>query len=284
MRRKVLMIVIMAVLLSFPGTVRAEAPTLVVSSIIVSPPIVMVGSVFQAEMVVVNTGAAKALTVALSMNLPSMSVAYFSVVGSGTVLDIGELAVGGNATVRASIAVSYQATAGTYDFPYTLTYSDENNYSYNNTGAFGVTIEGIPDIEVQSVTLDPARLTPTTDGTLTISLVNTGTDDAQGVTVRVYGDTGLLTGTVAYLGLLARGAEDSIVLGIHVDSNAAAGTWLTNITLSWRDSYGNSYANWRTYDLRVYPSDPLIPTYDIALIAGAIVFILAAYIVFRRLK
>ena len=283
MRGKLLGIAALMLLFnSLVGTVHGGAPFLVLSSVKISPPSVMVGSVFVAEMLVVNLGSLAALTATLTLELAPISGAYFSIVSSGTVLNIGELQPGANMTLSASIAVSYEARTGTYDIPYMLTYSDESRYSYNNTGTFGVMISGTPDVQIQSATVDPVKLSPITDGTLSISFINIGTENAHDISVRIYNDGGLLTSTVSYIGSLPRGAVNTIGFGIHVDPDAAIGTRLVNITVTYKDPSGNDYVTSKIYDLKVYALEPLIPLYDLGLIAGALFFAALLYLSFRR--
>jgi hypothetical protein len=278
-----IVVVVGVVLLALPDSVCAAAPSLVLSSVRITPGRVIVGSVFDVEMVVANVGDLTALTAALALDLTSIPNTPLSVVGSGTLLDIGQVPAGANASISASLAVGHQAATGTYDIPYVLTYSDENKYWYNSTGTFGVIVSGTPDVEIQSVMLEQSDLKQGTDSTLSVSFINIGTEDGYDITIRIYNDGGLLTSTVAYIASLARGASTTVAFGVHVDQYAAIGTRLLNITLDWRDPSGNRYLNEKAYDLRVYPSEPLIPLYDMPLIAGIVVFIVIVYVAFRRL-
>jgi hypothetical protein len=273
------------VLLSFPRTVASgPAPNLALSSVKVSPPDLMVGGVFEAEMLVVNLGTLRALTAVLNLALGSCAVPEtFSILGSSTSFSIGDLDVGANRTLKATFAVSSYSATGPHAIPYTLTYSDENHYSYSTDGTFGVVIRGIPDVEIQFVSVDPAKVTPTVDGTLSLSFINIGTDVASNVTVKIYNDGGLLTSTVAYMGQLDRGAVKTLAFGIHADQYAPTGIRVLNITLSYIDSGGNRYAGSRAYDLRVYPLEPVIPYYYYPFIVGGVMFIVGLYIAFRKL-
>jgi hypothetical protein len=279
-----LAILFVTALFSLPHGVNAEAaPSLVLSSVTISPAEVMVGGSFESEMMVVNVGSLVALTAELNFDLVSISGRPFSITSSGTLLNIGELAPGANMTLRASFAVSFQGTTGTYDVPYRLTYSDENKYSYTKSGTFGIVLRGVPDLEIQYLTVDPAKLTPTVDGTLSISFINIGTELAKDVTVRIYNDGGLLTSTVGYVGELDRGAVKTVAFGIHVDEAPAIGTRLANLTLTYTDPSGNFYTSRKICELRVYPYEPLIPSYDYPFIAGAVLFTVLFYIALRRL-
>jgi hypothetical protein len=277
-------IIFVVALLGSPHIAGAiAAPSLVLSSVRISPAEVMLGGSFESEMVVVNVGSLVALTAALSLDLASIPGTPFSIVGSGTLLNIGELGVGENRTLHATFAVSYEKGAGAYAIPYRLTYSDENKYSYTNAGTFAVVASGTPDVEIHSVTVDPEKLNPNLDGTFSVSFINMGTEVAKDVNIRIYNDGGLLTSTITYIGELDRGAVKTVAFGIYVDEDAAIGTRLLNITLAYEDPSGNPYASWKVYELRVYRLQPLIPVYYYPFMVGGAAFMIGIYIASRKL-
>jgi len=276
--------VIVLALVSLSSRADAQAaPSLVVLSVRLSPQNAMVGGLFNVEMLISNVGSLNALTAQVELDLNVVSGTPFSMIGSGTVLNVGALGVGANKTLDASIAVSLRAATGTYNIPYTLTYSDENYYSYEYGGTFGVVVTGIPDVQIQSITLNPLKLTQNTLGTLSLSLIDAGTEDAENVTVSIYNDGGMFTTTVLYVGQLARGATNTVDFGINVAQDAPIGTQLVNITLTFKDPSGTPYENSRIYELNVYPSQPLIQTYDIGLILLAVAVVMGAFIAYSRL-
>jgi hypothetical protein len=259
----------------------APAPILVVSNVTFEPEKIVVGGEFRTRFLVTNIGPKKTVTATLSLMItPSLP---FGVIGSGTVLDIGQLEPGSNNTVEAALSVDGQAKTGTYSVPYTISYTDENNYSYSDSGAFGVVVRGTPQVQLQDITADPTPLTPGADGALTIQLINLGTEVAHDVTVRIFDGDELLTNTVTYVGEIGREATKTIIFGIHVDPEADEGTRMLNITMTYADPGGDSFSYSRTYDLQIFAPQPLIPTSYLIMIAVGAVGAVGAYVAFRRL-
>ena len=258
---------------------KSPAPLLLVSNVTIAPKRVIVGESFVATLTIQNVGELDSVVGVLSLNVTEP----FAVVGSGTVMDIGGLKVGGNRTLSTNFSVDLSARAGTYSIPYSLMYSDQNDYFYSSYGKLGLVVHGIPQVRIQDITVDPTQLNPSSDGTFTIQLVNAGTEAAQNITVKVLNGDELLTNSITYVGIIARGDTKTIVLGIHVSPEVSLGTRLITIEVSFSDVEGNVYSISKSYELTVYEIPQPIPTYYYYFIAGGVALVAGIYVVLRKL-
>ena len=258
---------------------RSPAPTLLVSNVIVTPELVMVGGTFRANLTVQNVGKLKTVTGVLSFN-----VSYpFALLESGTSIDIGGLDVGENRTLSSKFSVDSKARTGTFSILYLLSYSDPNDYSYTALGKFGVVVHGTPDVQVQDITVDPTPLNPASDGTFTIDLVNTGTEVALDATIKILNGQELFANSITYVGLIEPGTTKTIIFGIHVSPEASEGIRFLKIDVTYSDPAGNTFSLSKNYDLAVYEPEPFIPTYYYFFIAGGVAAVVGIYLALRRL-
>jgi len=240
---------------------------------------VHVGNSYEAKFIVTNKGSMTAMTSTLTLNLTYP----LGMLGSGTTLYIGTLGVNQDATVRARIAVDASAKTGTYSIPYIFSYSDNNNYTYLSIGTFSVTIYGTPQIEVQSVSIDPASLSPGANGFLTLTLVNTGTERATAVVIEIFNGGDILTSTISYVGEIKPGNSATVTFGIQVQDQATQGLRSMNLTIGYGDPNGAQYATSRLYDTYVYPSQSFISAIDLVYLVPLVLVVVFGYVVFRRL-
>jgi len=258
---------------------KSPAPLLLVSNVMIAPERVMVGGNFVADLTVHNVGELDSVVGILSLN----ATEPFAVVGSGTVIDIGGLKVGGNRTFSVSFSVDLSARTGTYSIPYSLVYSDQNDYTFSSSGKLGVIVHGVPQVRIQDITVDPTQLNPAIDGTFTINLVNPGTENARDVTIKVLNGEELLTNSITYVGVIGRGNTKTIVFGIHVSPEASTGSRLLTIEISFKDVEGNAYSISKNYDVAVYEAQQPIPTYYYYFIAGGVAVVVGIYVALRKL-
>jgi len=258
---------------------RSPAPILLVSDVKITPESVTVGGNFSAELNIRNVGEVKAVTAVLNLNLSYP----FALVGSGTAMNIGELEAGDNCTLRCTFSIDSSARTRTYTIAYALSYSDLNDYTYMSLGEFGVVVCGIPEIQIQDITVDPTQLNPSTDGLLTIQLINVGTEVARDVTIKILNGEELLTSSIAYVGQIDRGTTKTIIFGIHVSPEADEGIRFLTINITFKDPAGKVYSLTKNYEMAVYEVQPFIPTYYYYFIGGAVAAVIGIYIALRRL-
>jgi len=258
---------------------RSPAPILLVSNVTITPESVKVGGTFNAELKIENVGELKAVTAVLTFNLSYP----FGLVASGTSVNIGEVDVGGNRTFRCTFSVDQYAKTGTYLVPYAMSYSDSNHYTFISFGKFGVVVHGIPEIQIQEITVDPTQLNPSSDGILTIQLMNVGTEVALDVTIKILNGEQLLTSSITYVGLIDRGTMKTVIFGIHVSPEADEGIRFLTINISFKDPAGNVFSLSKNFEIAVYEVEPFIPAYYYFFIGGAVAVVIGVYVAVRRL-
>jgi len=255
------------------------SPNLILSKIDLSPGRILVGSTFNASIIVSNTGSLDALAAELSFNLTYP----FAIVASGTTIFIGKLNAGSSTTLSAEISVDRGARTGTYSVPYVFQFSDQNNYTYTDTGTFGVTLFGQPQIEIESISIDPAALTPETVGELTLSITNAGTERATDVRIRILNGDDFLTSTASYVGTVDPDKSATISFGVNVQDSAVEGRRSLEIVMSYSDPTNATYQISRSYDVTIYQQQPFISlTYVLIAVVGILVVVFG-YVGFRRL-
>lgn len=266
------------VFIAFQLTRKTPSPNLLVSAVKISPNTVMIGSAFSTTLVVSNIGSLDAETATLSLNLTYP----FATTASGTTLNIGYLAVNSTAEISVEISIDRSAKSGVYSIPYSITFTDADNYTYTNSGTFGVTINGIPQVAIASVSIDPSNISPETNGFLTLSLANTGTAPALNIQVRIFGGDDILTSTLSYVGEIDPGNQATMTFGVSVIDSAALGARSLSIDIRYNSPNGTSYETAQLYNTYVYPLTPFISTLDIVAVAVVVLVVLFAYIAFRR--
>ena len=258
---------------------RSPAPILLVSNVTITPDSVMVGGNFSADLMIKNVGELEAVTAILSLNLSYP----FALIGSGSTINVGEVEVGDNRTLRCTFSVDSSAKAGTYSIPYVVSYSDANHYAFTSSGNFGVVVQGIPEIQIQDITVDPTMLTPSAEGILTVQLINVGTEAAADVIVKILNVEQLLANSITYVGRIDPGNTKTVIFGIHVSPEADKGIRFLTIDITFKDPAGNVSSLSKNYELAVYEVEPFIPTYYYFFIGGAMAAVIGAYVFVRRL-
>jgi len=264
---------------TFQLTRGDPSPILVLSNVSTTPAQVFVGTSFDVQFHVINTGDLPGLRASLILNLTDP----FAMVGSGTTLFIGAIGVNGTATLSGRVAVDQNAKTGTYSIPYTFSYSDTDNYSYTSSGTFGLTVNGTPQIEIASISIDPASLSPETSGIMTITLVNAGTERAVDVRIHVFNGDDILTNTISYVGEIDPGKSTTITFGVAVQDSAVQGLRSLNVAIEYSDPYAAHYDTSRLYDTYVFPPQSFLPTFDIVLFLVVVLAVVFGYVAFRRL-
>jgi hypothetical protein len=164
-----------------------------------------------------------------------------------------------------------------------VSYSDANHYTFNSSGNFGVVVQGIPEIQIQDITVDPTLLTPSAEGILMVQLINVGTEAAADVTVRILNVEQLLANSITYVGRIDAGNTKTVIFGIHVSPQVDKGIRFLTIDITFKDPAGNVSSLSKNYELAVYEVEPFIPTYYYFFIGGAMVAVIGAYVFIRRL-
>ena len=259
---------------------RAPSPALILANVTFAPSAIFVGDEFHVEFLISNVGELDAKKALATFTVP----APLAIVGSGSAIGLGDLKVGGNVTASLKLLVGAQAAPGTYVVEYEFEYSDENEYSYTSGGNFGVTILGISNLQIDSISIDPPKLVPGTDGFLTIQLINVGTERATDVVIRILDAQDILTTSTNYVGEIKPKDVATQTFGIHVKQEATEGLRAVNVTVGWREPFRQQQLqrSW-ILDLQVFAQEPFIPYIYFYIAAAVAIVAVGMYVAAKRL-
>jgi len=242
-----------------------------VVAIDLEPKVVEPGKNFSIKMRLSNKGGEPAdnLRIVLDSKSP------FASIGADQEIIIKSLMPDESATAKFDVGVDMRAMSGLYDMPFVLGYESRNFRFYKNT-SFGIPIQGKPDIMVQEIITEPTKIEPGTQGLLTIKLVNTGTERAEDVYLKISGSEGLLTETHGFIGRIDGGALDTITFGIFVDPKIRSGVYGLTMEIFYKDREGQEYTTSKINELSVYkkPSKLKYVAIPLVLIIISVIFIL----------
>ncbi len=240
----------------------------------VSPANPLAGDTVTYTITVTNNGVDAATNVVVADVLPA-GVTYVSQspIGSYNTTThnwtVGNLAVGGSATLTLAATVDAGVAAGTTitnSATATATENDVNPANNTDTADVVVRAVGAPSIDIAvNKSVNDSTLTANSTGTYTITVTNNGPDDATGVVL-----TDILPGNVTYessttstgsynsgtgawtIGSLASGASATLTLSASINAGTATGTVITNTaTATAVESDSNPANNTDTADITV---------------------------------
>ena len=165
---------------------------------------------------------------------------------------------GKSVSVDFELGVNENVTQKYYSLPVVLKYRDDFGSYVTNTSV-GVSVVGKPDVEIQDIVLEPTTLTPNTQGTLTITVMNAGTAPANDVRIYLYGADDLVAENCKYLGTITPGQTQTVVFGLYVPQTMETGSYGLTISISYKDAFGRTHVLRELYGIVIYPPIPFIP-------------------------
>lgn len=163
-----------------PITVETQNAVLVIDKFTISPSQILPGQNAQVDIVLKNMGRIGVKNVDVGFDL---STAPFSTVGTGTKKRLDLISSGESTTVSFILASDPSTEVKLYQVPVTLSYQDDRNKMYNDTGKIGVRINAEPEISLIVDKTDFAsKMKP---GTVSLKIINKGVVDMKYVNVRV---------------------------------------------------------------------------------------------------
>ena len=197
---------------------------------------------------------------------------------------INELKPGETVTTHFNFAVDSTAPSSYYEIPLILRYGDEFGSHVKNT-TIGITVKGEPRIFIQEIIFEPSKLTIGTEGLFMIRLINTGTESAEDVKIRISGAKDILTEEHQFIGEIAPGKSQTATFGVAVDEEAEIGKHGLKISSFYEDKFGKSYNNSKIYEISIFSTEPFIPMeYLYALIVIVVLSIIVYVIITVRFK
>jgi hypothetical protein len=189
---------------------------------------------------VVNNGNSTAYSTELTVSPPPQ----LSLLNTGSVIPIGNMAPGASKPVTLPMAVSTAASATGYTLRYTLNFSDFSGVSYFTFGNVSLPTPPPPSIVVQNAVLSPGVIQPGTSFTLDASVVNNSNSTAYNIQLAVAPPTGvslLNTGSVIPIGTLAPGASKPLSLAMIVSTGAVTTGYTIALTTRYTDYLLNAF-------------------------------------------
>jgi hypothetical protein len=225
------------------------------------PTIVGTGQMDSIQLTIKNTGSSPAVDVLVSLKEDR------TVTSTGTIVErdivplgassqyIAQLGVNNTTVVNVPILVNPSATSKPYFVPVTLTYYDENKTSYSTTDYVGLKVVGGPNLEAIAADAEPL-LVPGKPSRLTIDLFNNGLGPAKFVQARVQSDFFSIPTQDFFIGTIESDDFDSLVLDGVVSPSVAPGEYLVNVSLFYKNEFGDVTQIGKSVNVRVYsPSE-----------------------------
>lgn len=215
------------------------SPSLIVRNFASIPAVVQPGGVVEIRFEVVNQGnrPAQGVTVAIGADgsfVPASGQA------SATVTDIQP---GGSATVSLNAVASMEAAAGPNNVPISMNYRDFSGETYTSSASVSVEVgerSEASQVVLMRYTTQPDPVEPGQRIMVDLLVMNTGTDIARQVLVRIAGENGVLLpgsqGDSFALGDLAPQESANLSVPMVVSQEAKAGPQAQPLSLSWQHS------------------------------------------------
>jgi hypothetical protein len=236
---------------------------------------------------IANIGTGNAEHVKVKLNLPAGFNASYAYSDEDT---LGTIKEDESKTAYFYIDTAEGLQAGEYNATLTITYkeeNDENNNYRTKILPLKIPIKSSPYLIIESVETNPPKVHPDTHTELLIRVKNTGSEEADAVSLRVFKDS---TQPFDYdeksdfIGKLKPGETGEALIHLYVKPEAAAKKYLIDVELRGVESNTDTVTIFqRTAPLRIYPKEkslPLLPAAAILLILGGA----GAYHLRRRAK
>jgi len=236
---------------------------------------------------VTNIGKGDAENVKATLTLPpgfNASYAYSDEDALGTINESG------SKTAHFYIDTREGLKPSEYNATITLTYkeeNDDNNQYKTKTIPLKIPIKSSPYLVIESVETTPATIHPNTDATLLIKVKNTGSEEVDAVSLRVFKDS---TQPFEYdeksdfVGKLKPGETGEALIRLKTKEDAAAKKYLIDVELRGVETNKDTIVIFsHTTPLRVHPKEKTLPLLPI----GAVVIVLggaAATHLYRKKK
>lgn len=236
---------------SIPGSISLPippAPTLVIQSIALSPPIIQPGTTFSLTALVVNTSNSTAFNSVLTVTPP----ADFSLLGAGSVIPVGTLRPGGNKSLTLQVIVSNAVNPTANAIAYQLTYTDYFLNKATTVGSLFVPVSGNPvqpKLIITTATFSSSAIHPGDNFSVPITIQNVGNVMASEVVLSVNSTSPIVTRGSAgdyRLGQVPANGTISVTLGFASAPTSLLGSYPIVLGLGYHDNFGTVYTSLQT--------------------------------------
>lgn len=199
-----------------------------------------------------NTGASPITYSSLALS----STGPLTVLGAGSQFPLGSIPPGGGTVVKVVFGVQSGTAADIYPVSYILSFTDVYGRTASSGGTFGVdltrTASG-PDVVISALTVSTNTLAPGENAVLTVGFLNSGDQQALGVTVGVQSPQLTFSSDQAYAGVLPPSGSASRDFGASIPKALPSGVYTVTVTISYSDSLGKQLTLSQPYTVRIYP-------------------------------
>ncbi|MFQ5975646.1 MAG: COG1361 S-layer family protein [Candidatus Hydrothermarchaeales archaeon] len=194
-----------------------------------------------------NTGGDKAKSVKISLGLP----AEFK--GENTA-SLGTISSSGTATASFNLKCLKNAESKTYNIPVDIDYIDEKGVAQTLKRSFDLFVDKRGDIKIQigGITTSPTKIYPDSDFSLSLTLENTGDQDAKAVQVDLGLPAEFSGETTAFLGTLAKDSSSTTSFDLRASKDAKEGEVYTlTVKTRYDDEGGIDHEEEKTFEVFV---------------------------------
>jgi len=138
-------------------------------------------------------------------------------------------------TIVFNISANKEVLTGVYPAKLVFSYTDRLGNAYQEEDQFAITVEGHPEIVFSGFSTSPERIYPDTDFTLSLTLENTGKDDAKEVVLTLSYPGEFSGESEAFVGTLKRGESASVDFKLKADRKAESGKYPFKLTARFLD-------------------------------------------------
>jgi len=254
-------------------------PNVKIASIVPSSTRIVPGNDANVDIHLTNIGDGTATDV-------TVAIAGMSHVISTNSSFIGILAPSSNSSTTFGLNFPASFSSGTSTLAITIGYKDVTGKTYTDYETYFINLfpRDQPLVKVQNILTDPVVLTAGTNGLMTIYLVNIGGDQADNILAQVSGAQDILTSQVFNIGSIKPNDTASTILGVNVNPSIASGVHLLPIQLTYTNPLGQSFNQSSFLEVTIYSQPSLFTPINDGIMAGAVVSIVAAIVVARRLN
>ncbi|MFQ6136705.1 MAG: COG1361 S-layer family protein, partial [Candidatus Hydrothermarchaeales archaeon] len=194
-----------------------------------------------------NAGGDKAESVKISLGLPA------EIEGENTA-SLGTISSSGTATASFNLKCLKNAESKTYNVPVDIDYIDEKGVEQTLKRSFELFVDERGDIKIQiaGISTAPTKIYPNTDFTLSITLENTGDQNAKSVKVDLELPAVFSGETTAFLGTLTKDGSSTPSFDLKASKETKAGeTYNVVMKIRYEDETGVEHQAERTFDVFV---------------------------------
>ena len=211
------------------------AVTLAISGVSTSSSKVHPNTDFTLTLALENTGSQDVKSTKIVLFLPD------EVSGENAAF-LGTIATGKSSSATFDLKAVKNAQPSTYPVTAEITYTDEQGRTATVQKTFNLFIleRGEITLSISGINTSPSKMYPNTDVTLTLSLENTGLQDAKSVKIDLLLPSEFSGEDTAYMGTIAKDGSNSAAFDIKARKTAAPGTYTAGARITYTDGRGRT--------------------------------------------